>query len=370
MLIIPDIHINQRYASRIISELSRVIDAHPHEKEIVFLWDYVYMFSYDRGALMQLLDMMYGYVLAWKCLYVMAWNHDRIGKHFVFDEAVKTLKLSRWHENLHFITTPQHFEISWKSCVFVPYVLDPDTIWPHDHHTDTKMRLSSAVHNYLSMLDPTQDITIFHHYYRADLSMPWVKAMFKVSDAAIDPIWLQTTRRQFISWHVHHIRALPQCRCLGSCRSTTPNENNLHHAAWIRNDNLTPVPLAIHDHMQLRSDHDISQDDISHCHTSITQNLYKNRKDAIQHVDFESDLAHTTIEIITSQPNIVVDIPCERVQMTRKEAINTAIPDIQEDQNSSAQRKDILIDYLKKKYPETWQKYYDLLKKLSIAGFE
>lgn len=58
MLLIPDIHINTQYRDQIISKLSDIVTSHPDEKHIVLLGDYVYMFSYDRDALLALYKLL------------------------------------------------------------------------------------------------------------------------------------------------------------------------------------------------------------------------------------------------------------------------------------------------------------------------
>jgi hypothetical protein len=58
MLLIPDIHINTQYRDQIISKLSDIVTHHSDEKHIVLLGDYVYMFSYDRDALLALYKLL------------------------------------------------------------------------------------------------------------------------------------------------------------------------------------------------------------------------------------------------------------------------------------------------------------------------
>lgn len=60
---------------------------YPREKSIIFAGDFVYHFSYDRKALLQL----YGFFLELfqdgKEVFVLAGNHDRIQEHFVYAES-------------------------------------------------------------------------------------------------------------------------------------------------------------------------------------------------------------------------------------------------------------------------------------------
>jgi len=72
MLLIPDIHINTQYRDTIIQSLSDIVTAHPDENHIVLLGDYVYMFSYDRDALLALYKLIITRYHAGKTVYVLA----------------------------------------------------------------------------------------------------------------------------------------------------------------------------------------------------------------------------------------------------------------------------------------------------------
>jgi len=50
MIIIPDIHINTKQSVAILAKLEEIF-AQYQDKEVLFLGDYVYMFSYDRASL-------------------------------------------------------------------------------------------------------------------------------------------------------------------------------------------------------------------------------------------------------------------------------------------------------------------------------
>jgi hypothetical protein len=54
MLFFGDIHITSKHASHIINHIIDTVSAMPDEKNIIFLGDYVYHFTYDRKALLQL----------------------------------------------------------------------------------------------------------------------------------------------------------------------------------------------------------------------------------------------------------------------------------------------------------------------------
>ncbi len=92
MLLIWDLHINSRIKDRVIDGMKKYVKENNDEKNIVFLWDYVYHFSYDRGALLALYNFMLELFSQWKNVYVLAWNHDWIWSTFVFEEAKRTFE--------------------------------------------------------------------------------------------------------------------------------------------------------------------------------------------------------------------------------------------------------------------------------------
>ncbi|MDR2416334.1 MAG: metallophosphoesterase [Candidatus Peribacteria bacterium] len=132
MLLIGDIHINSTYKDKILTTLRNVIASQPAEKNLIFLGDFVYHFSYDRNALLALYDLFLDLYQQGKSLYILAGNHDRLGNHFVFEEAKKAFSIlsslmkGRTEEggSLHFITTPFLTEIEGRSICFLPYMLD------------------------------------------------------------------------------------------------------------------------------------------------------------------------------------------------------------------------------------------------------
>jgi len=87
MLLIGDIHITSRYKDKILGTLHDWIDRNPGEKNIIFLGDYVYHFSYDRNALLSLYNFFLRLAFEEKKnVYVLAGNHDRLGNAFIFEE--------------------------------------------------------------------------------------------------------------------------------------------------------------------------------------------------------------------------------------------------------------------------------------------
>lgn len=93
MLLIGDIHITTKYTDAILETIRNFIDKNQEEKNIIFLGDYMYMFSYDRKALSELFDLFLSLWKEGKNVYILAGNHDRIGQQFVYAEGKKIADL-------------------------------------------------------------------------------------------------------------------------------------------------------------------------------------------------------------------------------------------------------------------------------------
>jgi hypothetical protein len=102
--------------------------------------DFVYHFSYDRASLLELYDLFLEFYLQGKNLYILAGNHDWLGKSFVFEEGKKAFQLLQAfatsperktsfpsdlsQQEIHFITKPFIVGIEGKQICFLPYMLD------------------------------------------------------------------------------------------------------------------------------------------------------------------------------------------------------------------------------------------------------
>lgn len=135
MLIIGDIHITSKYKEKILTGLRNFIAGQPAEQHLIFLGDFVYHFSYDRGALLALYDFFLELYQQGKLLYILAGNHDWLGNSFVFEEAKKAFEVmerflalhtSPSEGRLHFITQPWLTEIEGHQICFLPYLLEVD----------------------------------------------------------------------------------------------------------------------------------------------------------------------------------------------------------------------------------------------------
>ena len=145
MLLIWDIHANARHINAILDNMKSFVAKFSDEKNIIFLWDYMYMFSYDRQALGELFDFFLELREGWKNVYILTGNHDWLNQHFVYHEGKKALdmlskqysirhseqreesrewqndKMTKWLNKIHFIVEPEIHTIEDKEILFMPY---------------------------------------------------------------------------------------------------------------------------------------------------------------------------------------------------------------------------------------------------------
>jgi DNA repair exonuclease SbcCD nuclease subunit len=178
--------------------LRNYITKYPEEKNIIFVGDYVYHFSYHRVSLLALLDFFIELIHHGKEIYVLAGNHDRLGQHFVYTEAEKILNHTKNNHNLHFITEPCSKQIDNETVIFLPYLLNRSTYTPQSESyffplpleickesNNTQIQASYHLNTCLADMiqqkrnsDLDKKLIVIHHYYTADVKFPGIKAQF------------------------------------------------------------------------------------------------------------------------------------------------------------------------------------------------
>lgn len=274
MLFIGDIHINPVYKDRLLQQIRSVISQFPEEKTIVFAGDYVYHFSYDRASLLALYDLFLELFFAGKSVYVLAWNHDRLGNTFVFQEAKKAFDVitsldkeqTLW--NVHFITEPLLATIEGDTVLFLPYMLsmpstatsidDPSLAAIVDWLDESKNKheqLSWSLNRLLySYVKEQSSLTVIHHYYTQWVHFPWQQSVFWYRDLAISPWFLEQPSLRFLSWHLHQAFTYKNYFCVGSLWNTTPLEiNQVKGVARCTHSQITFIPLYVNPYLFLDS---------------------------------------------------------------------------------------------------------------------
>lgn len=242
MILFWDIHCTSAIIDVLIETMKTHVKNNEQEQSIVFLWDYVYHFSYDRKALLKLFRYFVSLAKQWKHVYVLAWNHDWISNHFVFSEWETLLEAFDWEGlwswSLEFITTPQIRDIEWESVLFFPYtVFWENPWWAYDSLVESdnahEQRSGRANNILRSMIDARKssdtswkELFIMHHWYINKTAFPWQFAQFSFRSPALSETFLDESSILMISWHLHQPFTHKNYVCCGSLWSTSPLEVN------------------------------------------------------------------------------------------------------------------------------------------------
>lgn len=250
MLLVGDIHITTAKWERVLEELRAYINTYPHEHEVVFMWDFVYHFSYDRKALLLLFGFFGELCWAGKKVHVIAGNHDRIADHFVYEEAKQTLALLAGFEeqrtalwtNLIFYTEPTFQVIDNQDCLIFPFfhpsfqqkkpleIKKFTELWESTHRQEQYAAYANELLQ--NMIDERKSthtnkkLVVLHHWYIAQTAFPGVIGTFPYKSPALSPHWLDDADIRLISGHIHMPFVVKNYLCVGSSRHTSPLELN------------------------------------------------------------------------------------------------------------------------------------------------
>lgn len=260
MILIPDIHISAKQSIAIIHRLKEIFSIHK-DKEVMFLGDYIYMFSYDRAALMDLFWIFIDLYREGRTIKVLSWNHDRIGGHFVFEEGKQAFELlsntdqSDGSWSLEFITQPNH-RIDKNNNLHICIPFNDKLYKPAESNIyssssliwSPELAILSCIEQLKSSEKPWEQfsgllneilltysetnknkfnqIIIYHHYYIAQQAFPGVKSKFAFQDKAISPLFLDINHINLVSGHIHESFSYKNYLCCGSFRHTSASEVN------------------------------------------------------------------------------------------------------------------------------------------------
>lgn len=386
---------------QIIDSLREYISHFPQEKNIIFLGDYVYHFSYDRKALMELYDFFLQLAVQGKKCYVLAWNHDWIQSHFVFSEAQKTLFVLKSDMGVNFITSPQVVEVEWKKVLFFPFMLDIEgeynKLGIHSHpfqdlvqstHSQEKSSgmLNALVWHYFQQSKP--DLFI-HHYYTAGIAFPGQRAKFSYKDIALDPLWLDYSDVKILSWHLHQPFMYKNYLCMGSMRHTSPLETNHYKIVaqyQTSSDLLSLTPLYINPHLVFQLENQMTALQFQEFKKQILTLTQHNLQSSSWPVEWQDEklpddnLCNLVIKVPTIeyekmetyiQSDLIAHLKSLKLKKSQTdmkillENLKTVLP-WSENLQTFADRKLLLKNYLHAKYPNDFQTYLDHLQKLKI----
>jgi len=414
MLLIWDIHLNSRIKEKLLSSLKSFIQEHNEEKNLIFLWDFVYHFSYDRNALLELYDLFLELYTQWKNLYILAWNHDRLGNTFVFEEWRKAFEiLSRMKNSdneICFITKPFVKEIEWKNICFLPAMLEideKDFPWIDDLKDEKyaeEMKSKNKNLTFSTQLNLVverftkkySDLTLIHHYYVEWVSFPWQKAKFSFRDRALSQHWLDQANLQIISWHLHQAFAYKNYLCTWSLWATSPLEIDQIKYFWTWNDGkITAHETGINYYFMMERKtwtadlfsqefKAISQNDIISHRKTVQDNVSKNFESQSFQIEnhFNDNLDMKNVSLSVS----VEKLQYENMSEFIEPKLQQELQNVQLKKNTTSTEKllqqlespdlsgkvgfwdwlELLKKFLKKQYPDDYEEYEKLLQEMKI----
>jgi len=393
MLLIWDLHITSRYKDKILAELQSFVEAYPDEKNIIFLWDYVYHFSYDRNALMWLYHFFLELFKDGKHVYILAGNHDWLGNNFVFEEAKKAFEVilnsKFWILNtqqpwqIHFITEPMLTEIEGEKIFFLPYFITTDI----NESTNKNENLSAATNKILKeVIEKEKILTVIHHHYINNTKFPGQKSIFHYKDVALDETFLDMPNLKFISGHLHQAFSFKNYLCVGSVRSTSSLEVNQTKYLWkYDKGTMDAYELDINPYVSIEENGVIDEQWFT---TKIEEICEENKKNISHSPNRKTTFVHEKqLNLNAISLSLKVDnVDYEHIEKFVDESLRMKIKDIKLKKNiqnmediresfetsgknlsaSFADRKQILKDYLKSKYPNDHQRYEETLHEMNL----
>lgn len=399
MLFIWDIHSTRKYIHPCIDAIQQFVEHNDHDNSIVFVWDYVYHFNYDRVALHTLFSYRIELVQQWKKIFILAWNHDWIHNQFVFAEwklAFETLPWL-WDGSIEFITEPALHSIEWRDVLFFPYTttFPVDTIRDEykelSESTHAKERLSAQANSVFHDIIDTwkkdkiwsEKLLIVHHRYLANVAFPWQFAKFGYGSPALSSHRLDDEKIMMISWHLHQPFLERNYCCIGSVWSTSPLEINQQKYLFKLHDDarsFTASPVSINPFYQA----DVNE--LEWWIDMIVQNIQWKSRDHLQSplrsMRYDDALGdswyeNTTLTVVSDTPWSLDGLPDDikqRVWTLRQkqssQTLGTLITSMQESSKeldkSFSDRKTLLQEFLSAKYGDRKEPYVQDLEQLWV----
>jgi len=418
MLLFGDLHINSRIWDRVIETMKYWISQNSDEKNLIFLWDYVYHFSYDREALLKLYTLFLDLYKSGKNVYILAWNHDWLGNTFVFEEAKRTYEIIRnvfdnWESSgkIEFITEPKVDNIEWEDILFLPYCLELDgELWSLDSSLRSEWHDTIEIENTVKTLSKSQNknekfsaelndlllkyyqkygkLTVIHHYYTEWVNFPWQRWRFYFNDVALSHLFCELEWLKLISGHLHQGFAYKNYFCTWSVWNTSPLEVNQAKMLFKYSDwKMSGKMFFVNPYFQMKDIADGQKVDgafLQEFTNGIIKDNIKNYENQGRNVQIDSNYELKNKDISLSLT--VWDVNYDDMYSYVDEQVFKQLKDVKLKKNYAKTEdifekmdiewknltswfsdwKGLLKDYLHNKYPDEYEKYLDFLRKEKI----
>jgi len=389
MLLIWDIHITSKVKDQLIEMIRSFVQSQPEEKNLIFLGDFVYHFSYDRSALLALFELFLELYRKGKNLYILAGNHDWLGNSFVFEEGKQVFDLlqktnGEWSQNwnLFFITEPELKEIEGEKVLFLPYCLDFDEKKYPEYEsgrsilTDALLqskekgefmswRINQLVQGFCKKYP---DLMLIHHYYTNKEQFPGYRAS------------------KMISGHLHAPFVYKNYLCVGSIWATSSLENNQIKGLWsLQDGKLNFYGQQVVNYLQLDGEKKVEKSDFDLLYQEMSDQLRNNlaSSNIFLFDKFENpslELKKTVVSLKVAQldyekvsDNIDDELRMSLADFRLKKStqkVDDLLQKLQRPEEDALQTfggwKELLKSYLQTQYGEDYPKYEQILRDLKI----
>ncbi|MCK9467184.1 MAG: metallophosphoesterase [Candidatus Absconditabacterales bacterium] len=327
---------------------------------------------------------------------------------------------------IEFITRPKVENIEGEDILFLPYYLTNGSVdslqnnfgadYTEIENTITTLSQSNKKNEQISahinqvLLDYIKKypkLTVIHHYYIEGISFPGQRARFYFNDIALSHLFCDLENIKMISGHLHQGFVYKNYLCTGSVRSTSPLETNhikalfqysnnsikgklifINPYFFIDNSNINKINKDSLFPIDGENKQEISQLTEAFVDQFILDTIEQNKQyylgSEYRKVDFDENFSLDKKDISISLK--VEEINYDKIYQHIDQDFYKKLKDFKlkkhlvvskdlsdkldiEGKNLSqgfSDRKNLLKEYLKVKYPEDNEKYLDFLRKEKI----
>jgi hypothetical protein len=232
----------------------------------------------------------------------------------------------------------------------------------------------------------SEDIYMIHHRYIADQAFPGQQAKFSYKSPALSSQWLDVPGLKMVSWHLHQPFSYKNYLCIGSVWHTSPLEYN-QSKFWcvIKDDGRVEAEtIIINPYIHWSLEQIATQQWLSHYLWELYKKSVSNFNSQQWNIICEwfqapslSSLSITILDDLLSyehlqwslDPSIfgsAVDISIKKETMQMEQFVALLETGSQQLTESIADRKTLLLQYIRQKYWEKSEVYEDELRSLKL----
>lgn len=296
-------------------------------------------------------------------------------------------------------------EIEWEKMLFLPFFISWKDIESSYVPKNEKLKaiseiakilersenkheaFSGYINKYLAeQIDRHPDLTILHHYYINSTAFPGQRSKFSYKDVALNEKFLDIPNIKFISWHLHQAFTHTNYLCLWSVRSTSSLETNQNKYIFrydTPNKRMKALPMLVNPQVMIRSNEPVTAERLLTEIQDITKMNESYFTSESRDIDFE-DGVQPEIESISLILNVehidydnmdeIIDPElrktCKDVRLKKDiENMDNILENFKvssEQLSGFADRKNILQEYMQKKFGNDYPKYEQMLKELKL----